>query len=115
LVRGRVAVAGDAAGLLEPWTREGISFALRSGTLAGAAAARGDLASYPAAIEAGLAREMAAGRQLLAAFERRPGLLHAALASPPGWALFRRFCRGELDFARLLRHRAAQAALRAVG
>jgi geranylgeranyl reductase family protein len=37
--RGRVIVAGDAAGLLEPWTREGISFALRSGTLAGAAAA----------------------------------------------------------------------------
>jgi geranylgeranyl reductase family protein len=36
LRRGRVLVAGDAAGLLEPWTREGISFALRSGTLAGA-------------------------------------------------------------------------------
>ena len=35
LRRGRVLVAGDAAGLLEPWTREGISFALRSGTLAG--------------------------------------------------------------------------------
>ncbi|QJU53201.1 FAD-dependent monooxygenase [Herbiconiux sp. KACC 21604] len=37
--RGRVLVAGDAAGLLEPWTREGISFALRSGTWAGEAAA----------------------------------------------------------------------------
>ena len=35
-------VAGDAAGLLDPWTREGISFALRSGALAGAAAA-GDI------------------------------------------------------------------------
>lgn len=33
-------VAGDAAGLLEPWTREGISFALRSGAWAGTAAAR---------------------------------------------------------------------------
>ncbi|SCF97623.1 geranylgeranyl reductase family [Streptomyces sp. Ncost-T6T-2b] len=31
LSRGRVVVCGDAAGLLEPWTREGISFALRSG------------------------------------------------------------------------------------
>ncbi|MET8299419.1 geranylgeranyl reductase family protein, partial [Streptomyces sp. NPDC005180] len=31
LSRGRVLVCGDAAGLLEPWTREGISFALRSG------------------------------------------------------------------------------------
>lgn len=34
LSRGRVLVCGDAAGLLEPWTREGISFALRSGRLA---------------------------------------------------------------------------------
>ncbi len=39
LSRGRVLVAGDAAGLLEPWTREGISYALRSGRLAGTAAA----------------------------------------------------------------------------
>src|SRR4051812_24395661 len=39
LRRGSVLVAGEAAGLLEPWTREGISFALRSGALAGAAAA----------------------------------------------------------------------------
>ncbi|MDO9398681.1 MAG: geranylgeranyl reductase family protein, partial [Herbiconiux sp.] len=38
--RGRVLVAGDTAGLLEPWTREGISFALRSGTWAGTAAAQ---------------------------------------------------------------------------
>ncbi|MCM3922498.1 geranylgeranyl reductase family protein, partial [Frankia sp. AiPs1] len=39
LRRGRVLVVGDAAGLLDPWTREGISFALRSGRLAGEAAA----------------------------------------------------------------------------
>jgi geranylgeranyl reductase family protein len=47
LVKGRVMVVGDAAGLLEPWTREGISHALRSGTWAGetaAAAARGETA-----------------------------------------------------------------------
>ena len=42
LFRDRVLVAGDAAGLLEPWTREGISYALRSGSWAGAAAARAD-------------------------------------------------------------------------
>lgn len=35
LSRGRVLVCGDAAGLLEPWTREGISFALRSGFYCG--------------------------------------------------------------------------------
>jgi geranylgeranyl reductase family protein len=114
LRRDRVLVAGDAAGLLEPWTREGISFALRSGALAGAAAASGDLDSYADAIEAGLAREMAAGRQLLAIFRRRPWLLHAALASPPGWAMFRRFCRGELDFARVAARRPIRALLAAL-
>ncbi|HEX3963638.1 MAG TPA: geranylgeranyl reductase family protein [Trebonia sp.] len=40
LRKGRVIVAGDAAGLLDPWTREGISFALRSGALAGEFAAK---------------------------------------------------------------------------
>ncbi len=51
LRRGAVLVAGDAAGLLEPWTREGISFALRSGRLAGEAAARGRLEAYPLAVD----------------------------------------------------------------
>src|SRR5262249_56294087 len=75
--RGRVLVAGDAAGLLEPWTREGISFALRSGTLAGTAAAQASastgpeqleraLGQYRAALERELLPEMAAGRRLLA-------------------------------------------------
>lgn len=111
LYRGRVLLAGDAAGLLEPWTREGISFALRSGTLAGevaASAARvaGDATStlerYRAAVTDLLGGEMEAGRRLLAVFERHPGLVHAALATPPGWRVFTRFCRGELTFASLL-------------
>ena len=73
LFRGRVLVAGDAAGLLEPWTREGISFALRSGTLACQVAARAaeaasaeeltsTLEAYVSAVEDSLQREMAAGR-----------------------------------------------------
>ncbi|MEU2027024.1 hypothetical protein ABZ565_33570 [Streptomyces sp. NPDC016469] len=40
LARGRVLVAGDAAALVDHWSREGISYALRSGDLAGRAAAR---------------------------------------------------------------------------
>ena len=63
LSRGRVLVAGDAAGLLEPWTREGISYALRSGRLAGEAAARLAAADGASADEApgdGAARDGAA-------------------------------------------------------
>lgn len=112
LRRGRVLVAGDAAGLLEPWTREGISYALRSGTLAGVAAAAGDLPSYERGTEQTLGVEMAAGRRLRVAFTRRPSAFHAALCTPPGWRAFAAFCRGEATFATLLHRRAYAAALR---
>jgi geranylgeranyl reductase family protein len=102
LRRGRVVVAGDAGGLLEPWSREGISFAVRSGALAGRYAAAGDLAGYPTAIDRLLGEPMRAGRQLLAAFRRQPLAFHAVLATPPGWRMFRRWCRGEITFDRAL-------------
>jgi geranylgeranyl reductase family protein len=111
LRRGRVLVAGDAGGLLEPWTREGISFALRSGAYAGEAAAAGDLSRYESTVEAELAPEMRAGRQLLAAFARRPGTFHTVLATPPGWRLFARFCQGERVLVDAVRRRPVRAAL----
>jgi len=111
LRRGRVVVAGDAAGLLEPWTREGISFALRSGAFAGAAAAAGDLDRYVTSVHHQLAPSMRAGRHLLAAFARRPGVFHALLASPPGWKMFTRFCQGEASFDQPLERRPVRAAL----
>lgn len=127
LSRGRVLVAGDAAGLLEPWTREGISFALRSGRLAGewavrvaeaadAVAARHQALNYAFAIKAGLGVEMSAGRRLLSAFERRPGVFHGAITSlPPAWNAFARVVRGGSSFAELLqRHTVARRALAAM-
>ncbi|OKI02292.1 hypothetical protein A6A06_14655 [Streptomyces sp. CB02923] len=94
LSRGRVLVAGDAAGLLDPMFREGISFALRSGSLAGAAAAdvadaesaadvRDATIVYARRIHETLGGEMHAGRLLLAAFERHPGLFHTGLTRIP--------------------------------
>ena len=107
LRKGRVVVVGDAAGLLEPWTREGISYALRSGTWAGEVAARaGDaagLAEYEELVERHLAPEMAAGRRLLRVFSRHPRLVHAAMGTPLGWRAFQAFCRGELSMANVLR------------
>lgn len=111
LRRGRVLVAGDAAGLLEPWTREGISYALRSGALAGAAAAAGDLDGYVDAVHRQLGPSMRAGRLLLEAFTRRPGAFHTMLATPPGWRVFVGFCQGRLSLDRVLRRRPARAAL----
>ena len=117
---GRVLAAGDAAGLLEPWTREGISFALRSGMLAGTAAAQAAtghehpeqaLRRYEAALEEELIPEMAAGRRLLAAFRRHPGAFHTGLATAKGWRIFTRFCRSEATWQALVGHRQARLAL----
>ncbi|QEU96064.1 geranylgeranyl reductase family protein [Streptomyces kanamyceticus] len=115
LSRGRVLVCGDAAGLLEPWTREGISFALRSGRLAGewavriaeahdAVDARRQALNYAFAIKAGLGVEMSVGRRMLQVFERRPGMLHAAITGfRPAWNAFARITRGSTTLAELVR------------
>jgi geranylgeranyl reductase family protein len=115
LSRGRVLVCGDAAGLLEPWTREGISYALRSGRLAGewavriaeshdAVDARRQALNYAFAVKAGLGVEMGVGRRMLNLFERRPGLLHAALTTfPPAWRAFAGITRGKSSLAELVR------------
>lgn len=127
LSRGRVVVCGDAAGLLEPWTREGISFALRSGRLAGewavriaeahdAVDARRQALNYAFAIKAGLGVEMGVGRRMLKLFERRPGVLHAVLTGfRPAWKAFAGITRGTTSLAELVRtHPLAQRALNAM-
>jgi flavin-dependent dehydrogenase len=106
-----VLVTGDAAGLLEPLTREGISFALRSGTLAGAAAAVGDLASFESAVSATLAPVMAAGRRLLRFFESHPTTCHAAMRTSAGARVFARVCRGETSLADEAARRSVRTAL----
>ncbi|MEU8091950.1 geranylgeranyl reductase family protein [Micromonospora chalcea] len=111
LRHGRVLVAGDAAGLLEPWSREGISYALRSGRLAGEAVAGGDLGAYAREVGRRLTPEMRAGHRLLETFERRPDVFHAMLASPPGWRMFVRFCQGRVSFAEMLDRRPVRAGL----
>ena len=117
---GRVLLAGDAAGLLEPWTREGISFAVRSGELAGRTAARhldgaALQATYAAGVGVDLAPEMAAGEACLRAFERRPAVIHRVIAGTPvGWRQFVRLTRGETTLARAWQHGVVRAAVRAL-
>ena len=104
LRRGQVLVAGDAAGLLEPWTREGISFALRSGRLAGLSAV-GALPSYEAAVDTELGAEMAAGRRALQVFSRRPGVVHKVMRTPPLWPLLQELVSGRTTMADQLQRR----------
>ena len=119
--RGRVLVAGDAAGLLDPWTREGISFALRSGRLAGAAAAAaagGDptaLDGYPTRVDAVFGSELAAGRVLLRLYRRRPELMHGLMSAGPGaFGLFTRIIDGRSTVARQLARRGVSKAVAAL-
>ncbi|MFG3250382.1 geranylgeranyl reductase family protein [Streptomyces sp. NPDC048187] len=98
LARGRVLVAGDAAALVDHWSREGISYALRSGDLAGRAAARIADASeveasaaadrYARQVDGVLGAEMRASDSLMRLFSRNPGLVHTALTRVP--AMWRR-------------------------
>jgi len=122
LRRGRVLVAGDAAGLLDPWTREGISFALRSGALAGEFAAKAAVADrgqdaessldeYAAAVGRVLVPEMRAGRVLLSAFTRHTGTFHAGLATPKGWRAFVKMCRSEMSLSELVGRPSARISL----
>jgi len=124
--KGRVLVAGDAAGLLEPCTREGISFALRSGRLAGQVAARAakagaagptdqELDRYLGLLGEELIPEMRAGRLLLRAFARHPGLFHAGLATPRGWRAFVEVCSGDASFHALAERAPSRLALTLVG
>ena len=111
LRKGQVIVAGDAAGLLDPWTREGISFALRSGTLAGEYAAKGDLNGYVVAVNATLARDMRAGQTLLSAFTRHTGTFHRGLNTPKGWSAFVKMCRSEISLSELVARPSARMSL----
>lgn len=120
--RGRVLVAGDAAGLLEPWTREGISFALRSGRIAGQVAARiaaGNAAEvelsgrlYDEYVRETLEPEMVSSDSFYRAFRRHPQVFHGAVWLGPAWGLFQRVVQGTTSLQRVLGHRGAAALVR---
>jgi geranylgeranyl reductase family protein len=137
LRRGCVVVVGDAAGLLDPWTREGLSFALRSGCWAGEAAAassgRAEVASdathdathdtthdaldgYVRRVLSELEPDIRAGERLLHFFEMHPRMVHLALAySGTGMRLFLAVCDGTKTLGSILSHRILGRALRIFG
>jgi geranylgeranyl reductase family protein len=127
LYRDRVLVAGDAAGLLDPWTREGISFALRSGTIAGRAAARAAAAAsvaeataamtaYAEEISATLAPEMNGGRLFMRAFTRHPRIFYLAIILlPQAWDFVVRAISGDTNFADITKWRLVRMLLLALG
>jgi len=122
---GRILLAGDAAGFLEPWTREGISFAVRSGRLAAVSiadsmAAGGSpkeaLGQYQNAVATSLVVEMQAGELCLRAFERHPGVFHRLISGTRvGWHEFSRLTRGDTTLASAMNHRSVRYSIARLG
>ena len=115
IVRGRALLVGDAAGLVDPMSGEGIHAAFVSGRLAAAAALRfldgpsaggrtPDLAPYEAAVERELMPDIRAATLLRDAYHYMPRPSYFVLRHS---ALFRRalcqFVTGERSYAGFLR------------
>ena len=104
LVRGRALVLGDAAGLLEPFTGEGIYYALRSAHLAAqalraASAADAEPQAYTTAVETEIMPDLLGARALQEVFDAWPRLFHLLVRSHPrSWRALAKILRGERGF-----------------
>ncbi|HXF51348.1 MAG TPA: geranylgeranyl reductase family protein [Dehalococcoidia bacterium] len=106
LVRGRALAVGDAAGLIDPLSGEGIQHAFESAALAADAIERflrgetADLASYDAAVEAQIMPDLRTSRKLMAVFHRIPDACVAVMRrSDRFWGALCRIVRGEQTYA----------------
>ncbi len=106
LVADRVAFIGDAAGLVDPLSGEGIGNAIRSGQLAASATldllsgAADDLSAYQEAIELEIEPELRVARQLQALFHQCPWPYVQLLRhSNRFWTAFCRIVRGESSYS----------------
>jgi geranylgeranyl reductase family protein len=106
-VRGRVLAVGDAAGLVDPLSGDGIYEALVSARLAAEAALdvlagrSDDLEPYAERLAEELDPLTSAGWGAKAAFDRHPRLAYALTRTPPAWRLAERILRGELSSPRV--------------
>jgi flavin-dependent dehydrogenase len=110
IVRGPVLLAGDAAGLVDPLSGEGIHAAFHSGRLAAEAIAAylggtaPDLSAYASAIERELMAEIEVSRKLQALFQRFPRACVLVMRrSDRFWDALCGFVRGTNSYTRLRR------------
>jgi geranylgeranyl reductase family protein len=100
--RGRIALAGDAAGLVDPLSGDGMYEAFVSGRLAADAAidllaGRQDtLEPYAAALDRAIGAHAAASWKAKLALDRFPRLTFSLLALPPVWRAVDALVRGDL-------------------
>jgi geranylgeranyl reductase family protein len=103
LARGRVALVGDAAGLVDPLSGDGIYEALLSARLAAAAAQEilvgraADFAGYEEEFKRLAGPSLSASLGAKIALDRFPRLTFAVLRLPPAWRVVEGVLRGELS------------------
>ena len=96
LSRGNVLLTGDAAGLIDPLSGDGMYEAFVSARLAADAILAGDLGAYPARVERELGSLHAASWTAKHALDRFPRLAFALARAPLAWPVIARIVRGEL-------------------
>jgi geranylgeranyl reductase family protein len=103
VVRGRALLVGDAAGLVDPLSGDGIYEALLSSRLAVEAILADDLERYGERLEQELAPLMSASWSAKLAFDRFPRLAFTIARTPPAWRVAERLLRDELPDPRAVR------------
>ena len=102
-VRGRVLLVGDAAGLVDPLSGDGIYEALLSARLAAEAILADDLSGYAQRLARALDPMISASWSAKVAFDRFPRLAFTIARTPPAWRLAERLLRDELADPRRVR------------
>jgi geranylgeranyl reductase family protein len=96
LVRGNAAAIGDAAGLVDPFSGDGMYEAFLSGQLVAEAILADDLPSYVPAVERRIAPLTSAGWGAKRAFERFPRTTFALARLPVTFRALEKLLRGEI-------------------
>ena len=97
LQRGNAAAIGDAAGLVDPFSGDGMYEAFYSAQLAAEAILAGDLAGYPAAVDRRIGPLHQWGWGAKAAFTRFPRVTYAVARFPATFRAVEKLLRGELS------------------
>jgi geranylgeranyl reductase family protein len=96
LVKGRVALAGDAAGLVDPLSGDGMYEAFVSARLVSESILGSRLEDYPQALRGELGPHASASWQAKVALDRFPRLVYSFARFPPVWRFADALLRGEL-------------------
>ena len=103
IASSRILLAGDAAGLVDPFTGEGIRFAISSGRLAAQAILQSDLKGYPSWVDRQIGNSHRLGLGLARLFYRFPELcFELGVKNPRATEAFSRMLAGDWGYSQVL-------------